>query len=179
MSKEIKNSHKVFMAWDYDKEEDYINNKSKEGWQLIKGGCFNSKYQKDISKRYIYKIDFNYKAISNSKSKQMYLDMFEADGWEYISSTFNGWSYFRKPYDENLKDEDYQIYSDSDSYSEMLNRWLRLGKVLRIIIGLMIPIYIFLTIREHSLYMGALTCMLVGFFIAVNIGIDKINKKIL
>ena len=27
--------------------------------------------------------------------------MFEDLGWEYINSTWNGWSYFRKEYDEN------------------------------------------------------------------------------
>ena len=40
-------------------------------------------------------------------------------GWEYIRTTFNGWSYFRKPWDPSLPEEQYEIFTDQASLREM------------------------------------------------------------
>lgn len=50
MGKELKRSYRIYAAWNYEKEEDFINENSNDGWQLIKGGCFHSVYEKDDSK---------------------------------------------------------------------------------------------------------------------------------
>ena len=53
MSKELKKSYRVYAAWNYEKEEDFINKNGSNGWQLIRGGCLHSVYEKDKSKKYI------------------------------------------------------------------------------------------------------------------------------
>ena len=73
MSKELKRSYKAYPAWDYEKEEIDINENSKNGWQLIKGGCFHSVFEKDDSKKYIYKIDYNTDAIKKSLERERYI----------------------------------------------------------------------------------------------------------
>ena len=40
MNKERKTSYAAYAAWNYEKEEDRINEESKKGWQLVKGGCY-------------------------------------------------------------------------------------------------------------------------------------------
>ncbi len=37
-------SCRTYMAWDYDKEEEHLDEMSEKGWQLKKGGCFFSVY---------------------------------------------------------------------------------------------------------------------------------------
>ena len=96
MNRELKKSYRVYAAWNYEKEENYINENSKNGWQLVKGGCFHSIYAKDDSKKYIYKIDYNPETIRESIEKRRYIELFEDLGWEYINSTFNGWNYLEK-----------------------------------------------------------------------------------
>ena len=68
MGDKIKRSFRAYAAWNYEKEEKYINDQSKEGWQLIKGGCFHSVYKRDDSKRYIYKIDYN--TVTTNKNNE-------------------------------------------------------------------------------------------------------------
>lgn len=34
-------SCRTYMAWDYDKEEEHLDEMSEKGWQLKKGGCFS------------------------------------------------------------------------------------------------------------------------------------------
>ena len=113
----------MYFAWNYDKEIEDLNRLSREGWQLTKGGCFSSSFEKNADEVYKYQIDFN----TGIDDKERYIETFKEQGWEYINSTFNGWHYFRKKYDETLPEEDYQIYMDKE---EMLDRWIKLGSVM-------------------------------------------------
>ena len=47
MSKNAKISFKVYSAWNYQKEIEDLNEASRQGWQLVKGGCFHSKFVKN------------------------------------------------------------------------------------------------------------------------------------
>lgn len=124
--RKYKTSHKAYAAWNYDQEVEDLNRKSEEGWQLIQGGCFYSKYEYDPGVVYRYQLDFN----TDIENKVRYQEMFQEQGWEYLNSTFNGWHYFRKVYDETLPEEEYEIYTDNDQLPEMITRWLRMVNVL-------------------------------------------------
>lgn len=124
--KDFKRSHKLYAAWEYEKEEEDLNEASKAGWQLIKGGCFSSTFRKDDAIRYMYQLDY----MPNMKDRSRYIEVFKEQGWEYINSTFNGWHYFRKRYEEGTNVEDYKIYTDKQSLYEMQNRWIRMITVL-------------------------------------------------
>ena len=126
--KNIITSHKVYAAWEYKQEELDLNEASKNGLQLIKGGCFHSQYIRDDSVRYIYQLDF-----CHPDNKARYIECFEDAGWQYINSTFNGWHYFRRPYEENVSPEDAKIYTDRDSLYEMENRWINMLRICSII----------------------------------------------
>ena len=121
-------SHKVYAAWEYKQEELDLNEASKNGLQLIKGGCFHSEFIRDDSVRYIYQLDF-----CHPDNKARYIECFEDAGWQYINSTFNGWHYFRRPYEENVAPEDVKIYTDQESLYEMENRWINMLLVCSII----------------------------------------------
>lgn len=124
-------------AWEYKKEETDLNTASKNGLQLIKGGCFHSVFCRDDSVRYIYQLDFQPKLPDITR----YTETFQDGGWEYINSTHNGWHYFRRPYEEGMEVESLKIYSDHPSLFQMENRWYRIIRFAAVFLLLMSVVY--------------------------------------
>ncbi len=130
-NKTTKTSYRAYFAWNYQKELKALEEKSRQGWQLVKGGCFHSKYTRDGGTVYRYALDYN----SGLKPEDMprYRETFQEQGWEYINSTFNGWHYFRKAYDPALPESAYEIYTDEESLRQMRDRWRRSALTLCIV----------------------------------------------
>ena len=102
MSKEYKTSYRAYAAWNYQKEIEDLNAASDQGWQLVKGGCFHSRFVKNPNLRYRYQLDYR-----KIEDLGRYIETFREQGWEYINSTFIGWHYFRKLYDPSAPEEEY------------------------------------------------------------------------
>lgn len=177
MEKELKKSYRAYTAWNYEKEEDFINENGKNGWQLVKGGCFHSVYEKDNSKQYVYKIDFNPETMKESIEKKRYIEMFEDLGWKYINSTYNGWNYFRKEYNENSDASEYEIYTDHTSYKEMLSRWCKWGKFALVLELVLALVYTFMAIRHMDILIGIEAVLFWGLFIWIKSGVEIMNEK--
>ena len=144
MSKEYKTSFKSYAAWNYQKEIEDLNKASLDGWQLVKGGCFHSKFRKNPDICYRYQLDYR-----KIEDMGRYIETFREQGWEYINSTFNGWHYFRKLYDPARPEEEYEIFTDRESLNEMNSRWARLALIIGTmlsILALIIGIRIFRTL---------------------------------
>lgn len=118
-----KTTIRSYAAWNFDREIADLNKESEAGWQLTKGACFHSRFRYDPSVVYRYALDYN----TDIDDPMQYREIFREQGWEYISSTFNGWHYFRKAYDPFLPEEAYTIYTDRTSDGEMKKRWTRLA----------------------------------------------------
>lgn len=131
MARQYKTSHRVYTAWNYQKEIEDLNKASEQGWQLIKGGCFSSKFKWNPDVCYRYQIDYPGKVEDMGR----YIETFREQGWEYISATFNGWHYFRKAYDAALPDEQYEIFTDRSSLEEMKNRWTKFAISLSVLVA--------------------------------------------
>ena len=114
-----------YAAWNYELELEELNEMSAKGWQLVKGGVFSNKFKKNTEMEYRYQLDFQ----PGIEDKGRYIETFREQGWEYISSTFNGWHYFRKLYDADTPKEEYEIFTDTASMKEMNNRWVIVGMV--------------------------------------------------
>ncbi|MBR6643342.1 MAG: DUF2812 domain-containing protein [Lachnospiraceae bacterium] len=126
---EYKRKFGFYAAWNYELEIEDLNKMSADGWQLIKGGCFSSKFKKNTELQYRYQLDFH----PRIEDKGRYIETFREQGWEYVNSTINGWHYFRKLYDVTKPEEEYEIFTDIRSIKEMNNRWVILGIVLALI----------------------------------------------
>lgn len=144
-------SFKGYFAWNFDKEEEELNRKSKQGWQAVKCGCFRTVYEKDDTVCYRYRIDYNSKMIGETDEKQRYIELFAEQGWEYIKTTFNGWIYFKKKCMEGLTEEDYKIYTDKESLFEMFGRWIKLARIAQTILGIGVVILLFMLFRSPHL----------------------------
>lgn len=142
MERQYKKSYKLYSAWNYELEIEDLNKASAEGWQLIKGGAFFSKFKRNPDIQYRYQLDYR----PNIEDVGRYIETYREQGWEYINSTFNGWNYFRKLYDPALPESQYEIFTDRSSIAEMNNRWAKLA------IGL-------------SIFYAIYLCVLLAYFI--------------
>lgn len=171
-------SHKFYAVWEYKREENDLNEASKNGLQLVKGGCFHSVFRKDNSIRYIYQLDY----CPKISDKNRYIECFQDAGWEYVNSTFNGWHYFRRPYDPELSKEDTKIYTDLDSLYAMENRWCRLLRFLSIFTLLMGLLYIgmllyrFNVTNKHTLIYVLETTAMFIFSATSFMALQNINR---
>ncbi len=149
MDKDIKKISLTSPAWEYKKVIDICNEQSKNGFHLEKVKVLGkSIFKKDESKRYVYDVDFNSVILKKNKEREKYLEMFSEQGWEFVDSTFNGFSIFRKEYQEGLSDEDYKIYTDRESANELYSR---LERLLKTVLMIFIPIELFLVITGSIL----------------------------
>lgn len=127
---EYKRKFGAYAAWNYEREIEDLNRMSEQGWQLIKGGCFTNKFKRNTEVQYRYQLDFQ----PDIEVKGRYIETFREQGWEYINS-MNCWHYFRKLYDPEQPEEQYEIFTDRESRKEMNNRWAGIGIVLSVIWG--------------------------------------------
>ena len=135
--KKTKNIYKMYAAWEYEREIQDLEEQSRNGWNLVKGGLFHCKFSFDNTVQYRYALDFN----QGIDDPTRYRETFAEQGWEFINSTFNGWHYFRKAYDPSIPAEEYQIYTDTTSGKEMTNRWKRIACVfggIELVLGIII-----------------------------------------
>ncbi len=176
MKKKTKTTFNVFAAWDFDKEAEEYNRMSEKGWQLVNGGCFCQKYEFDDGVVYRYQLDFNNK-IDNM---ERYDEMFREMGWERTNSTFNDWHIFRKKYDPSLPDEEYEIYTDSESRIEMLNRWKRMWIIvtLLVIVSAINSLNVIFSGMQSLIGSIAFIMLYVTMFVAVISAFRGINNQI-
>ena len=169
--RKYKTTRKLYSAWNYEREIEDLNNMSEQGWQLVKGGMFSCRFKRDESVRYRYQLDYRPKL----EDKPGYIESFREFGWQHVSSTLNGWHYFRKPYDPDLPEDEYEIFSDRSSLQEMNSRWAKLGTFVLIFGGIIAALLIALLIYRPTLSTLALFIeyALLLFFIGRGVYIMK------
>ena len=135
MAKKYKTIPKVYAAWDYKQEIADLDRLSEQGWQLVEGRLFGSKFEQNPNLRYRYQLD--YRKVTDLPR---YIETFREQGWEYVNSTFNDWHYFRKLYDPSLPESEYEILTDTQSVREMTGRWAKLGVFFLVLMGLILAV---------------------------------------
>lgn len=116
--RDTKTEFKFFTIPEWQKEENYLRNQHKNGWEFVNANfiCLYH-FKKCEPKDVIYQLDFNPESITN---KAEYVQIFHDCGWEYLQNFF-GYSYFRKPASEmNGKEE--EIFCDDASRLDMMKR---------------------------------------------------------
>lgn len=118
-----KTIHKLFWAWDFDKEEKWLNEMSAKGLQLVAIGFCKYIFEVGEPGEYTVKLELLDNYPTHPQSEQ-YIKFIEETGAEYLGSILR-WVYFRK------KGSNFDLYSDIDSRIKHLKRILVLiGTVL-------------------------------------------------
>lgn len=106
----------MFGAWAFEKEEAWLNEMSKKGYQLTDVKFLKYIFEEKEEAHYIYRIQM----LENNQTREDredYIGFVEETGAEYVASYFN-WVYFRKVYD----DKGFELFSDIDSRIKHLNQ---------------------------------------------------------
>lgn len=116
--------HKLFWAWDFEEEEEWLNKMAAEGWALVSARLVRYEFKKSLPGEYGICVELLENTVGHSESRQ-YLAFLEEMGIECVG-TWVRWVYLRK----KTADGKFELFSDNKSRIAHLNRILVLLGVL-------------------------------------------------
>ncbi len=139
----MKTIRKWFWVWDFDKEEDWLNEMAASGWILESIGLCTYHFVRCEPGEYNVRLEMH-------PYDEAYLTFMEETGAEYVGRMM-AWIYFRK----RTADGPFDLFSDIDSRIRHLDG---IGKMLSIIGGANLMIGIMNTFSPACLGWGNLLC---------------------
>jgi len=118
--------YKVFAMWNFDKEEQWLNEMAAQGLSLVNVAPFRYDFEETDMGAYQVRLEMLADLPSNPKS-QNYIRFLEETGVEHIGTIFR-WVYFRK----GTEEAPFDLFSDIESRIAHLNRMLVIPLVLGI-----------------------------------------------
>ena len=115
-----KTIRKWFWVWEFEKEEDWLNEMAMNGWALESVGICSYSFVRSEPGEYSVRLEMH-------PYDEAYLSFMRETGAEYVGRMM-AWIYFRK----KTADGPFDLFSDIDSKIDHLDR---IGKVLSIIGG--------------------------------------------
>lgn len=127
--KNIKTEIRFFSVPEWKKEENYLREQHKNGWEFIglSALCFYH-FQNCKPTDMVYQLDYNSDSISKNRE---YIQMFSDCGWEYLQN-YAGYSYFRKAASEMDGTEE-EIFCDDASRLDMMKRVFK-GRMIPLVV---------------------------------------------
>ncbi len=123
---------KAFMAWDFDKEEKWLNEMAAKGLCLVSVGFFRYEFEDTVPGEYTIRMELLEKSPKKAES-QKYIGFLEETGAEQVGA-FSNWVYFRKKTEEGP----FELFSDFDSRIKHLKRivsFLATVTIMNLLIG--------------------------------------------
>lgn len=114
---------KLFWAWEFDKEEKWLNAMSAKGLQLCDVGFCRYVFEEGLPSEYVYRLELLDNVPKHDESVR-YTQFIADTGAEQIGTLFK-WVYFRKKADGN----GFNLFSDIGSRIKHLDRVLVLTGV--------------------------------------------------
>jgi len=140
---ETKREFRYFTIAEYEKEQQYLSKRHREGWKLVKVTGFGRyHFEQCKPEEVVYQLDFNREGTADQPG---YAQLFEDCGWEYVT-TYTGYSYFRKPVSA-MKEEE-EIFFDDNSKLEMMQRILK-GRMIPMLVTFFLYLLWQLVIRRY------------------------------
>ena len=134
--------HKCFFVWDFDKEEQWLNEMAAKGLALVSVGFCKYEFEDCVPGEYRVCLQLLDK-LPRQPEKQKYIEFMEETGAEHVGS-FTRWIYFRKKAAEGS----FEVFSDNASRVKYLTN---ITSFVSLIIGL-------------NLFIGLYNLLLVFFF---------------
>lgn len=100
---------KYYPVWQVDTEEEWLNKKALEGWNMIATDGVNFDFTRGTPGEFTYRIDAQPEKSSNA-DWQDYLDMLNEAKVEHVAR-YREWTYLRK----RKADGPFELFSDLDS----------------------------------------------------------------
>jgi len=174
---EIKKQFKYFTIFNHKKEEDYLRQMHRQGWEFLRvSGIGTYYFVKCQGKDVVYQLDYN---PQTKESRSEYLQMFRDCGWEYLQD-FAGYSYFKKPADQMNGEEG--IFNDDDSRDAMMGRVYkgRLFPLIGIFCACLFPQFVLNLFLENygvAALLGGILALYAALFLLFAISHYRMKKK--
>ena len=159
-----KKEFRYFTIFQYEKEQEYLRARHREGWKLVKVtgiGVYHFEACQPEDVR--YQLDYNQEGLAH---KEEYVQMFRDCGWEHLMD-FAGYSYFRKPAARMEGEE--EIFCDDQSRLEMMERVFR-GRMLPVLVlfcAVLLPQFILNLTVYRNFVLAAVYAVILLVYIAV------------
>ena len=111
-----KTVRKLFFAWDFDKEEKWLNEMAAKGMGLVAIGFCRYEFEDCEPGEYKYRIELLEHGQSHPETQQ-YISFLEETGVDHLGFYLK-WSYFRR----KASDGEFDLFSDFDSRIKHLKR---------------------------------------------------------
>lgn len=111
---------KWFWVWDFDKEEQWLNEMAAKGLALVGAGFCRYDFEECTPGEYQVRLELLENQLAHAES-QKYVQFIESTGAEQVGNYFR-WVYFRK----KAADGPFDLYSDLDSRIKHLKRIIAL-----------------------------------------------------
>jgi hypothetical protein len=132
-----------FWAWQDEKEEQWLDHMSEQGWHVISMGLPGIyQFIQGEPRSYVYRLDFK---PSTDKDFKEYLQLFSDAGWDHIGMV-SSWQYFRI---EAKEGEQPEIFTDNAS---KIRKYERLVGFLVIFLPIFIIMIHNLATAEREIY---------------------------
>ena len=111
--------HRVFLPWNYQEELKKVNERSAEGYHLVRASMFSKREEEDPGRAYRYALDCR-------QGKGGFTELlYEKQGWELCCRNGN-FLWFRKPVEEGRQETEYEIHGEKrGAVEEELRRRIR------------------------------------------------------
>ena len=119
-----KTVHRLFWAWDFDKEERWLNDMAAQGLSLVSVGFCRYDFERTTPGEYGVRLQLLPQSARDPHS-EAYIDFLEETGVEHVG-TYGRWAYFRRKKEEG----EFELFSDQASRLKHLTRILQLIAVL-------------------------------------------------
>ena len=161
---ETKKHFKWFTIFEYEKEQEYLQQMHRSGWKFVKVTGFGMyHFEKCSPQDVIYQLDYNKEGLAH---KAEYVQMFTDCGWEHLQD-YAGYSYFRKSVGEDGMAE--EIFCDDASRLQMMERVLkgRLLPLLVIFLCCLLPQFLLNLLSYHNYVVAGIVGTILALYIVV------------
>ena len=125
--------YRCFWAWQHEDEEQWLNEMSRQGWNLARVFPFRYVFEKS-DEAYLYRLEYLKHFPGHAQSRE-YIDFVEETGAKMVGSV-KKWVYFCKPASEGP----FELFSSLDSRIEHLQRIhsiMAVGVILLLVIAVL------------------------------------------
>ncbi|MBE9913963.1 DUF2812 domain-containing protein [Paenibacillus donghaensis] len=180
MKELLEKRYRLTLVWNYEEEEQWINELSEQGLHLKQAGTVKCMFKRDTSVRYSYCLDYQ-PGLSRSDGMQEYLDLYQDAGWEYVTSYKGIWHYFRR---EWQPDTVQRLYTDRESLAGQYKKIQRvLGWLFILNVVIFFAMMMNLLFRLHGMLwlwgvIIPVSVLYLILFVLLGYGYLKTGKKI-
>lgn len=147
---------------DYEREQKWLNDMSRGGWNLVSTGGIFYTFEKGIPGEYIYKLDLPDERMTDGEIEEYYRFLEEC-GVEVVC-TFKSWRYLRK----KRADGDFELKDNTYTQLRMVNKAYGLSSRIINTILVMIAFLIVLSAVVAMLSSGRLAQFMEGLVLGLS-----------